>query len=158
MKSTIFLILTHGFVHMRFSVMDTLSPTMDCYCVDNDQSFLSDDSNSKVLGNGDDLLMDDKTDNTSSVLRKEIEGKIAISKPKGSTSLVEGKDSLGESFVDAKKELLSTTSLGTHHKDATLICPTIDDKQAMEVERNFPNRKRKTTENDGNNTNPKLAR
>lgn len=47
--------------------------------------------------------MDDNTDSISSVLRKEIEGKFSISKPKVTSSLVEGKDSVGQSFVDAKE-------------------------------------------------------
>lgn len=74
------------------------------------------DSNSKVAGNRDILLVKDTIYSISSVLRKEIEGKVSISKPKVSSSLVEGKDSLGESILDAKDEWLSTTSLRTLHK------------------------------------------
>lgn len=47
--------------------------------------------------------MEDTTDSISSGLRKDTEGKVTISKPKASSSLVEGKDSLGESFLDAKR-------------------------------------------------------
>lgn len=67
----------------------------------------------------------------------EIEGEFTISKPKVSTSYVEGKDSLGESFVDAKEELLSASLLGTHHKDTAPDCPTIGSKQVKAVNRNF---------------------
>lgn len=35
------------------------------------------DSNSKIVGAGDELLVDDTTDSISSVLRKEIEGKVS---------------------------------------------------------------------------------
>lgn len=48
------------------------------------QPCLPDDSNSKVVGNEYDLLVYETTNSISSVLRKEIEGKVAISKPKGS--------------------------------------------------------------------------
>lgn len=70
------------------------------------------DSNSKVIGNGEGLG-DETADSISSVLRKEIEGKISISKPNVSKSFVEGKNSLGDSFVDAKDDLLSGNSHGT---------------------------------------------
>lgn len=109
------------------------------------QTFQPDDSNLKVLGNGDDLLVDDTTESITSVLRKEIEGKIAISNPKVSNSRVEGKDSLGESFVDAKEELLSTTSLETHHKESLHISPTNMYKQTMGIDGSLSNRKRKNT-------------
>lgn len=82
--------------------------------------YIPKDSNSKVVGNEDDLLVDDTTDSISSVLEKEIEGKVSISKPKGSNSVTEGKNSLGESFVDAKEDLLSTNSLGTFQKEQLL--------------------------------------
>lgn len=44
------------------------------------QPYQPNDSNSTVVGNGDDLLVDDTTDSISSVLRKEIEGKISTLK------------------------------------------------------------------------------
>lgn len=36
---------------------------------------------------------------------------------------MEGKDSLGESFVDAKDELISGTSVGTLNKDSLQVSP-----------------------------------
>lgn len=63
------------------------------------------DSNSEV----DDLIVEDTMNSISSVLRKVIEGKVTIFNPKVSSSLVEGWGIL----LDAKDEMLSTTSLGT---------------------------------------------
>lgn len=81
-----------------------------------------------------------------------------MSNPKIFASLAEGKDSLGESFVDAKKDLLSATSPGgSHLKDSLNANDASDYKQSMEIDRNISNRKRKTTEYDGNGSNFKLA-
>lgn len=55
------------------------------------QVYQLDDSHSKVLGKGQDLLVDETIDRNSSVLRKEIEGKVVISNPLISRFLVEGK-------------------------------------------------------------------
>lgn len=56
-------------------------------------SFQPEDSNSKVVANGDDLLVEDMMDSIASVLRKEIEGKVSISKPNTHTSIPKGKES-----------------------------------------------------------------
>lgn len=45
----------------------------------NCQVFQPEDSNSKVLGNEGDTFHDDITDSITSILRKEIEGKVVIS-------------------------------------------------------------------------------
>lgn len=79
-------------------------------------AFQPEGSNSQVVGNTEDHLAEDTMDSISSILRKEIEGKITISNPKVSASLAEGKDSIGESFVDANEDLLSATSHGSPTK------------------------------------------
>lgn len=47
--------------------------------------------------------------------------------------------------MDAKEELLSSTFLGSHHKDPLHISLTMENMQAMEIDRNISKRKRKTT-------------
>lgn len=66
------------------------------------QGFQPEDSNSKVLGNEGDLIIDDTTNSISSVLRKE-KGKWVIPNPSNPGLIADGKDSLGESFVDTKR-------------------------------------------------------
>lgn len=56
------------------------------------------DSTSKVVGNGDEQIGEDRMDSISSVLRKEIEGKVSISNPKAQLAALKGKESLGKSF------------------------------------------------------------
>lgn len=67
--------------------------------------FQPEDSTSKVVGNGDDHIGEDTMDIISSVLRKEIEGKVSISKPIAQLAALKGKESLGDSFEDAKEEI-----------------------------------------------------
>lgn len=69
------------------------------------------DSNSKVAGNEDELSVEDNTDIISSILRKEIEGKVIISKIKTPSSLAEEKESFRETFLVAQEVLMSGTSL-----------------------------------------------
>lgn len=51
--------------------------------------------------------------------------------------------------MDAKEELLSATSIGTYHNDSIHIGPTMDNMQAIEIDRNLSHRKRKSREYDG---------
>lgn len=57
------------------------------------QAFQPRDSQLRILGEADNLLIDEKTDSISSALRKEIEGKIFIKNDPVSVFLEEGKDS-----------------------------------------------------------------
>lgn len=75
-----------------------------------------------------------------------------------SSSFIEGKDSLGESFVDPKDELISTTSHGTLQKEFATDPPDDKANQAMEVDRKLSNRNRKNTDMDGTISYPKLPR
>lgn len=118
------------------------------------QPFHPEDSNSKVLGNGEGIGVE-TADSISSVLRKEIEGKISISKPNVSKSFVEGKGSLGDSFVDAKGDLLSGNSHGISQQDTIPVGMNDIKNQAMEVDRVTANRKRKNMDLEGKSTNPK---
>lgn len=119
--------------------------------------FQLEDSNSKVARNDDVLPVEDNTDSISSILRKEFEGKVIISKIKTPSSLAEEKESLGETFLDAKEELMSGTSLASLQKE---IDPIQGKHQAhmMEIDRKTSNRKRKTVDTDENMLNNKLAR
>lgn len=75
------------------------------------QAFKSEVSQSKILDDAYDLLIDENTNNISSVLRKEIEGKIFIANDPVLNFLDEGKYFSRESFVDAKEELESGNSM-----------------------------------------------
>lgn len=75
------------------------------------QVYQPDDSHSKIVGSGKEPIAEETTDSISSVLRKEIEGKIVISNSPIPKKYLDDKDSLGESFVDAKEELTSGTSV-----------------------------------------------
>lgn len=66
--------------------------------------FHPEDCQSKTLGAAD-LLIDENIDRISSVLRKEIEGNLIIANDSLPGYLEEGKDSLEESFVDAKDDM-----------------------------------------------------
>lgn len=114
------------------------------------------DSNSKVAGNGVDLLVEDTTDIISLILRKEIEGKVNISKPKTLSPVVEEKESLGETFVDAKEDLLSGISLVSLQKEINPNLGKIQNNM-LEIDRKTSNRKRKTVDTDGKMSNTKLA-
>lgn len=98
-------------------------------------SFLE-DSNSKVVGAGDELLVDDTTDSISSMLTKEIEGEVSISNPKSHMAGVKAKESLCDSFEDAKEELLSNSSMGSLLKEPTHTGKNKDTLHSMEVDIN----------------------
>lgn len=88
----------------------------------------------------------------------EIEGKVVIPNLPIRGFLDEGKDSLDDSFVDAKEELVSGTSIGTYNSDSLQVTPTSNNMHNMDIERIPSSRKRKTTDSDGRKINPKLAR
>lgn len=101
----------------------------------------SEGSNSKVVGNRDDLLVEDTMDTISSVLRKEFEGKVYISNLKIHFSVLKGKESLGDSIEDTKEDFLSNSSIGTHTKNLLpFALPSIPIKQWTE---NLPTEKGK---------------
>lgn len=102
-------------------------------------SFQPEDSNSKVVGIGDEILGEDTTNSISSVLRKEIEGKMSISNPMNHLSVLKGKESLGDSSEDAEEDFVSNTSMGSQHKDPTPICHAKDTIKSIEVGRKFAN-------------------
>lgn len=122
------------------------------------QDFQPEHNNSKILGNAEDRLAEDTLDSISSMLSKEIEGKIALSNPRISATLAEGKDSMGESSADAQKDLQSATLPGSLLRDFVNVNFVSDNNIFMEVDRYISNKKRKTTDYDGNGPNSKLAR
>lgn len=71
--------------------------------------------------------------------------------------LEEGKDSLGESFLDAKDDLASGTSVGTYNRETFQATPEVGKTQSMETEGAHLNRKWKTTDSGGSIA-PKVAR
>lgn len=106
------------------------------------QPFHPEDSNSKVIGNGEGIG-DETADSISSILRKEIEGNISISKHNVSKPFVEGKDSLGDSFVDAKDDLLFGNSHGTSQQETIPVGINDINNQDMKVDMGLANRKGK---------------
>lgn len=97
-------------------------------------------------------------DSISSVLRKEIGGKVSISKPKAQLAAIKGKESLGESFEDAKEEFFSTNSVGSKLKDLSPDFLTNEANLLMDVDSKAANRKRKTTDREDNSSIPKHVR
>lgn len=116
------------------------------------------DSNSRVVGTGDELLVDDTTDSLSSVLRKEIEGKVITSNPKSHLAGFKSNESLGDSFEDAKEELVSNSSMGSLHKGPTHTGKNKDTMQSMEVDLKLASRKRKPVDMDDTSAPPKHGR
>lgn len=120
--------------------------------------FQPEDSNSRVVGTGDELLVDDTTDSLSSVLRKEIEGKVITSNPKSHLAGFKSNESLGDSFEDAKEELVSNSSMGSLHKGPTHTGKNKDTMQSMEVDLKLASRKRKPVDMDDTSAPPKHGR
>lgn len=118
--------------------------------------FQPEDSNSKIFGNQADPTGEETTDSISSMLRKEIEGKVVISKPLTQTNQHEPKDSFDESFMDAKEELLSATSLEAASKTPLLPQDPARNLLSMEIDKAPSGRKRKNMDSEGKSISPKL--
>lgn len=75
---------------------------------------------------------------------KEIEGKVVISKPVPQSPIGKPKDSLDESFMDAKVDLLFATSVETFNKGPSLSKDHVGNLPWMEIDKPLLVENRKT--------------
>lgn len=85
-----------------------------------------------------------------------MEGKVIIKNDPTPGFLKEGKDSLRESFIDAKEELASGTSAETLNKVILQTTPVAGKMLSMEIDGVPSNSKCKTTDSDGRISVPKI--
>lgn len=111
------------------------------------QAFNAEDSQSKIVGYADDFLVE-----------VEIEGKVKIYNALSPEYLDEVKDSLEDSFADAKNDLVSSISAEAVYRDISPRNPTARLAHNIEIEGNSSRRKHKAREYEGRKMAIKLSR